>query len=267
MNTGTILDQITAAKHKRIDERLKHTPRSILERRAVNAKTEVPSFKQAISGTQRLSVIAEIKKASPSKGLIQPDFHAARQAAAYERAGASAISVLTEEDYFLGSDEYLKEAGKASNLPLLRKDFIIDEMQIFEAKLLGASAILLIAAMLEKQMLHTFYQTASALGLDALVEVHQEQELELAMAVDAQIIGVNNRDLKTFAVDLGVTQRLAGLLPQNVVRVAESGIHTAQDMQMVRKAGVDAVLIGESLMRTQGNAEKKLRELMEAADG
>lgn len=262
MISNTVLDKIAAAKRARIEARLKETPREILREQAFACTMRVPSFKAAVSVTGKLNIIAEIKKASPSKGIIQPDFHPVEQALDYERAGAAAVSVLTEEDFFLGSDVYLKAIQKDVGLPVLRKDFIIDEMQIYEAKCMGASAVLLIAAMLDRDTLKRFYQITKALGLDALVEVHNDAELETAMEIGADIIGINNRDLKTFHVSLDVTKRLAGLLPDSVVKVAESGIHTVQDMAVIKESGVHAVLIGESLMRSQGTIEEKLRELM-----
>ncbi len=262
MTSNTVLDKIAAAKRVRIDERLKKTSCNALREQAQACALNVPSFYKAVSASGKLNIIAEIKKASPSKGIIQPDFHPVEQAQAYEQAGASAISVLTEEDFFLGSDEYLKSIQKAVRLPVLRKDFIIDEMQIYEARCMGASAVLLIAAMLDRETLKYFYQITKAVGLDALVEVHNETELESALETGAEIIGINNRDLKTFQVNLGVTKRLAKLLPESAVKVAESGIHTAQDIALVKEAGVHAVLIGESLMRSQGSVDKKLQELM-----
>lgn len=262
MISNTVLDKIARAKRVRLEERLKATSREALRSRAMACTLCVEPFRQAISVPGGLNIIAEIKKASPSKGIIQPDFHPVEQAQAYEQAGAAAISVLTEEDFFLGSDEYLKAVQQAVKLPVLRKDFIIDEMQIYEARCMGASAVLLIAAMLDVETLKRFYEITKTLGLDALVEVHNEAELESALAIGADIIGMNNRDLKTFHVSLEVTQRLAKLLPDSVVKVAESGIHTAQDMETVKSSGVHAVLIGESLMRSQGSVEEKLRELM-----
>jgi indole-3-glycerol phosphate synthase len=214
-----------------------------------------------------LSLIAEIKKASPSKGLIQPDFNPAEQAAAYAAAGVQAISVLTEEDYFLGSDEHLKAVHAAVTVPILRKDFTVEPGQIYEARLLGASAVLLICAVLEDKELVEYLQLTHELGMQALVEIHSLPELMRALSAGAQVIGINNRDLHSFHVDLNTTERLAGLIPNDRVIVAESGITTANDLARVYRAGAHAALIGETLMRSAGSPESvraKIHELFGA---
>jgi len=207
-----------------------------------------------------LSFICEVKKASPSKGVIAENFPWLEIAKEYEEGGASAISVLTEPEFFLGSDKYLREISAAVKIPTLRKDFIIDQYQIYEAKLWGAKAILLICALLEQQTLKDFIITARELSLDCLVEIHSEEEAQEALAAGARIIGINNRDLTTFNVDTGLTSRLKKQLPLGTLTVAESGIKTADDIRTIKETGVDAVLIGESLMRA---ADRKayLKEL------
>ena len=221
-------------------------------------KSRLP-FENAIAAPG-LSFICEVKKASPSKGVIAENFPWLDIAKEYEEGGASAISVLTEPEFFLGSDKYLREISAAVKIPTLRKDFIIDQYQIYEAKLWGAKAILLICALLEQQTLKDFIAAARELSLDCLVEIHNEEEAREALAAGARIIGINNRDLTTFNVDTGLTSRLKKRLPSGILTVAESGIKTADDIRELRKTGVDAVLIGESLMRA---ADRKayLKEL------
>jgi indole-3-glycerol phosphate synthase len=213
-----------------------------------------------------VALIAEVKKASPSAGVICEDFDPVRIAREYEAAGASGLSVLTDEKFFQGSLEYLKQIRAAVKLPLLRKDFIIDERQILEAIQWGADAILLIVAILEDQQLNHFQSLASAAGLAVLVEVHDEVELDRALAAGAQLVGVNNRDLKSFAVDLATTERLAAKLWSNPggkksLLVAESGIHTRADVERLRQCGAGAILVGESLMRGE-SISIKAKELL-----
>lgn len=196
-----------------------------------------------------ISFICEVKKASPSKGLIAENFPYLQIASEYEEAGAAAISVLTEPDYFMGNDEYLRQIASERNIPVLRKDFTVDEYQIYEAKILGASAVLLICAILDDNELKAFLETAHRLGLSALVEAHDEKEVRRAVAAGAGIIGVNNRDLKTFNVDINNSIKLRELVPEGVVFVSESGIRNKDDVENLRKNGTDAVLIGETLMR------------------
>ena len=197
-----------------------------------------------------MSYICEVKKASPSKGLIAPDFPYVEIAKEYEAAGASAISCLTEPFYFQGSDRYLEEITAAVNIPVLRKDFTVDEYMIYQAKAFGASAVLLICAILDDVQLREYRQLAESLGLDALVEAHDEREVERALEAGARIVGVNNRDLRTFQVDMNNSIRLRNLAPEEVVFVSESGIRTSADIDLLYDNQVDAVLIGETLMRS-----------------
>ncbi|MCL2112209.1 MAG: indole-3-glycerol phosphate synthase TrpC [Clostridiales bacterium] len=201
------------------------------------------------SGSGGIAFICEVKRASPSKGIIAEDFPYIDIAKEYEAAGAAAISVLTEPYYFKGDDRYLREIADAVSVPLLRKDFTVDSYMIYEAKMLGASAVLLICAILDKDTLAEYIAVANGLGLSALVEVHDEAEMEMAVDAGARIIGVNNRDLRTFEVDTGISIRLRKLVPDGVVFVSESGIGTAEDVAVLRENGVDAVLVGETLMR------------------
>jgi len=219
-------------------------------------------FERAIAAPG-LSFICEVKKASPSKGIIAADFPYLQIAREYEDAGAAAVSVLTEPDYFLGSDQYLREIAAAVSIPALRKDFVIDPYQIYEAKLLGAKAVLLICALLDAQKLAEYIKIADEIGLSSLVEIHNEAEAEQAVRSGAKIIGINNRDLKTFKVDLAVTARLRSLIPAGILAVAESGIKSVEDVRAISGIGVDGALVGESLMRA---ADKKqfLAELKES---
>ncbi|MGN0587633.1 MAG: indole-3-glycerol phosphate synthase TrpC, partial [Oscillospiraceae bacterium] len=207
-----------------------------------------------------LSVISEVKKASPSKGLIQPNFDYMKIAAEYEQNGAEAISCLTEEHFFMGSSAYFREIRGKVNIPMLRKDFIIDPYQVYEARVMGADAILLIAAVLDDDKLREYKDIADSLGMDILAEVHDESELERVLAADFNIVGINNRNLKTFEVTLNTTARLAKLVPSGKVIVSESGIKDNEDMKLVRSCGADAVLIGETLMRS-GNIGGTLKAL------
>lgn len=196
-----------------------------------------------------INFICEVKKASPSKGLIAKDFSYLEIAKEYETAGAAAVSVLTEPEYFLGKDEYLKEIAENISIPVIRKDFTMDAYQIYEAKILGASAVLLICALLDDETLKAFLNVAHSLGLSALVEAHNEEEVKRAMAAGAGIIGVNNRDLKTFTVDINNSVRLRKMVPEEIIFVSESGIKTADDIKVLKENGTNAVLIGETLMR------------------
>lgn len=206
-------------------------------------------FEKAIAKDD-ISFICEVKRASPSKGIIAEDFPYVEIAKDYEKAGADCISVLTETDYFLGNDKYLREINDTVSIPTIRKDFIIDEYMIYEAKLLGASCVLLIAALLDTETLKEYMKICDSLGLSALVEAHDEDEIRSAAAAGARMIGVNNRNLKDFTVDIHNSGRLRGLVPKDILFVAESGIRTAQDIKVLRENGVNAVLIGETLMRS-----------------
>jgi indole-3-glycerol phosphate synthase len=195
------------------------------------------------------AVIAEVKKASPSAGVIRENFNPAAIAASYEAGGATCLSVLTDEPYFQGHRDYLQQARDACTLPLLRKDFIIDRWQVYESRCLGADCILLIVAALEKAQLHDLFSLAGDIGLDVLVEVHDEGELEIALGLDNALIGVNNRDLHAFTTDLGTSERLKALLPADRMLVTESGIRDRADVERMRNAGINAFLVGEAFMR------------------
>ncbi len=203
-----------------------------------------------------MAFICEVKKASPSKGVIAEEFPYLSIAKEYEEAGASAISVLTEPDFFLGSDAFLSEISKEVSIPVLRKDFTIDEYQIYEAKLIGADAVLLICSLLEEDTIKKYLKLCRELGMSALVEAHDEAEVRSALRAGAGIIGVNNRNLKTFEVDLANSIRLSELIPEEVIYVAESGIRTNQDIKDLKEAGIDAVLIGETLMRSSDKKQE-----------
>jgi indole-3-glycerol phosphate synthase len=209
---------------------------------------------------QGSAVIAEVKKASPSAGVIRADFRPAEIAAGYQHGGAACLSVLTDTDYFQGSDDYLRQARDACQLPVLRKDFMIDPWQIRESRVLGADCILLIVAALEKSLLLELDLLAAELGLDVLVEVHDEVELEAALDTTATLIGVNNRDLHTFTTDLATSERLRPLIPADRLMVTESGIHTLQDVARMHRAGIHAFLVGEAFMR-QPEPGEALRSL------
>lgn len=250
-----ILDKLAAATRVRVAAHKEKIDLDSIKKLALgmNCETGFP-FEQALR-KQDINFICEVKKASPSKGLIAPDFPYVQIAKDYEAAGAACISILTETDYFLGKDEYLKEIHENVTIPLLRKDFTVDEYQIYEAKTLGASAVLLICALLDTQTVCRYIQICDALGLSALVEAHDEQEIASALAAGARIIGVNNRNLKDFSVDVHNSERLRKLVPENILFVAESGIKTAADIEVLRKAKVNGVLIGETLMRSPNKAE------------
>ena len=220
-------------------------------------------FFRALTAFPGVAIIAEAKKASPSKGVIQPDFDPVAIAQSYKAGGAHAMSVLTDVDFFQGSIDYLPLVRETVDLPVLRKEFIIDPIQIEEAGLYGADAILLIAAILDTLQMRDFRQMAEGLGMDVLVEVHDEKELESALAADSRLIGINNRNLNDFSVDIDTTFRLQRLLPEHIPVVSESGISTSHDMDRLRAAGVAAALIGESLMRS-ANQSGKLQEFFSA---
>lgn len=258
-----ILDEIAAKRKKQLESEKAAVSLNEMKKLAAAVYYPVHSFKNAIA-EDGLSVIAEVKKASPSKGLIQPDFDPVKIACEYEKAGAKAISCLTEEHYFQGSTKYLAEIRKNVNIPVLRKDFIFDEYQIYEAKAVGADAVLLIAALLSDEEFLPLYELAHSLGLDILCEAHDDEEVLRLVKMGCDIIGVNNRNLKTFEVDIENTKRLAGLIPENTLLVCESGIKDNHDMRSACSWGADGVLIGETLMRSgaRGISEcmKALRE-------
>lgn len=245
-----ILEEIAARTVQRVAEEKAAVPLSEMKKRAeaMDANTGFP-FRKALSGDE-ISFICEVKRASPSKGLIAPDFPYLDIARDYERAGASAISCLTEPFWFKGRDEYLAEISNAVKIPVLRKDFTVDEYMIYQAKTLGASAVLLICSILSKEQLSEYLGIAHSLGLSALVEAHDDGEVRTALSVGAGIIGVNNRDLRTFTVDINNSARLRKLVPPEILFVSESGIKTAADIEALRSNGTNAVLIGETLMRS-----------------
>lgn len=252
------LKQILETKKEEI-ERLK--PKAENLRYAAAERNEVRSLYEALAGNREaLSIIAEVKKASPSAGLISADFNPVVIGKTYEAAGASAISVLTDEQYFQGSLGYMSQVRQNVEIPVLRKDFILDEVQIWEAVVAGADAILLIVAALEQEQLLRLFDCAKTYQLDVLVEVHDLAEMERALETEAKIIGVNNRNLRTFEVDLATTELLSQELTPDMVLVSESGIKTAEDSRKVRDWGADAILVGESLMRA-GDIAAKMAEL------
>ena len=249
----TILDQLAGHARERVAEAQRKVPLDVLRQRALSLPKAAYSFEKAL-GKDGLSFLCECKRASPSKGLIAPEFPYLQIAMDYEAAGADCISVLTEPKWFLGSDRYLQEIAREVSIPCLRKDFTIDEYMIYEAKLLGASAVLLICAILTEGQVVEYLHICDALGLSALVEVHNEAEVETALRAGARVIGVNNRNLKDFSVDTDNSRRLRALIPENVRFVSESGVRNGEDVARLREMGADGVLIGESLMRA---ADKK----------
>ena len=249
----SILNEIAARTKERIaEEKFKVQLRELISQQnsdlAKHAQEKI-SFLEALK-KPGMSYICEVKKASPSKGLIAPDFPYLDIAKEYEQAGASAISCLTEPFYFQGADRYLQEISQAVNIPVLRKDFTVDEYMLYQAKAFGASAVLLICAILDNSQLKAFGELAQDLGLDALVEAHDEWEADRALNLDAKIVGVNNRNLHDFTVDMGNSIRLRSMAPADTVFVSESGIKTAEDIRILYENKVDAVLIGETLMRS-----------------
>ena len=251
---NSILQKI---KNTKLDEVVK------LNREGIRAERydTVRDFTKALENREPLALIAEIKKASPSKGIIREDFNPSRLAADYEKGGANCLSVLTDVNYFSGSVENVKLARENSSLPILRKDFIIAPIQVEETFKIGADAMLLIAAMLEQSQLNDLYLHAKEYNLSVLVETHNESEMEMAIKCGAKLIGINNRNLDTFDVDLSTTDRLAKLAPKNSLLVSESGIFTFDDITRVKNAGANAVLVGEALMR-QDDVAAAVKNLM-----
>ncbi len=253
-----ILDDIIEQKRREVAQAKERIPLAELRDRV--APRSPGAFAKAISAEGRICLIAEIKKASPSRGVLRRDFDPSALARLYAEGGASAISVLTDAKYFQGDPSHLKEAKEASRLPVIRKDFIIDEYQVWESAAIGADALLLIVAALTAEQLRSYLGLASPVGLDVLVEVHDGEQLETALDAGARIIGINNRDLRTFETDLEVTLRLAPKAPPGHIIVSESGILTREDVRKVRQAGVDAILVGEALV-TSADIPAKMREL------
>ncbi len=262
---GTVLDRILETKRGEV--RALRPSLAELKTRASETPGP-PGFFDALSAPCGPHLIAEVKKASPSKGVIRPDFDPVAIAKSYEAGGARALSVLTDRDYFRGDLAYIGRIREAVRLPVLRKDFIIDEVQVYEARAAGASALLLIAAALEPDRMADLYHLARGIGLDVLVEVHDEDDVARLndSAIPARIVGINNRDLRTFVVDLALTERVAAMLPDVEVLVSESGIFSPSDVARVSRAGARAILVGESLMR-QADVEKATRELLVPAGG
>lgn len=261
-----ILDTIAASTRKRVDRRKEAAPEKEMIKLAYRELEHSPSrgrlpFREALR-KPGISFICEVKKASPSKGLIAPDFPYVTIAKEYEAAGADAVSVLTEPEFFLGDNRYLEEIRRAVSLPLLRKDFTIDPYQIYEAKTLGASAVLLIVSLLKKDQLKEYLAICRELELSALTEAHSEEEVAAAAEAGAEILGINNRNLKTFEVDFSNALRLRHLVDKDTLFVAESGISSGEDIKALSGAGVDAALIGETLMRA-ADKRKELERLRE----
>lgn len=256
-----ILERIVACKKKQIEAEKKLISMDQLKEKLKSMQiSETKDFYRAIHQHDGLSVIAEVKKASPSKGIICQDFEPIKIAYEYWKNNVEAISVLTEKQFFMGRDDYLAAIRQNVPTPLLRKDFIIDSWQVYQSRLLGADAILLIASVLDDEQLKKYQIIASILGMHCLVEVHDEREVERAIKTGAKIIGINNRNLKDFETSLKTTQRLIKQIPKSIPVVSESGIRNHDDMQYLKHLGVSAVLIGETLMR-QTNITEKLKEL------
>lgn len=263
--TQTILDDIILCTKKELEKKKKKVPLELLVRKGNNKG--IRDFKKALRLSRhggiargKPSLIAEIKQKSPSQGVIRKAFDVEKIARAYEKAGVDAISVLTEPNYFGGSLEYLSVAKNNTSVPIFRKDFIFDPYQIYEARVCGADAFLLIAAILSKKELLLLMGIGEALGMHCMIEVHTKEEMELALNVDAQIIGINNRNLRTFREDLSTFGKLAPMVPKNKILVAESGIKTVQDVMQVYTAGASAILVGTALMQSE-NIKEKVKEL------
>lgn len=247
---NTILDSLADHARQRVKASKANLSLNDIRAAACSLPKGAFSFEEALKSPD-IAFICECKKASPSKGVIAAQFPYLQIAKEYEAAGASCISVLTEPKWFLGNDEYLREIANTVHLPCLRKDFIVDEYMIYESRLLGASAILLICSILDEATLSEYIALCDSLGLSALIEVHDEQELACALKAKSRIIGVNNRNLKDFSVDIKNAAKLRHMVPPDRLFVAESGIQSPEDVQLLRQSNVDAVLIGETLMRAQ----------------
>ena len=255
----TILDQLAEHARERVEIAKQSVPPAQLKQQALSAPKGDFAFEKALK-KPGMAFICECKKASPSKGLIAPDFPYVQIAKAYDAAGADCISVLTEPKWFLGSDAYLKEIADAVSIPCLRKDFVVDEYMIYEAKMLGAAAVLLICSILSEEAIKAYIAICDNLGLSAFVEAHDKEEVAMALRAGARIIGVNNRNLKDFSVDTDNSRKLRALIPHEVLFVSESGVKTATDVAALDAIGADAVLIGETLMKA-ADKRQKLSEL------
>lgn len=256
---GTILDRLADHARERVEEAKRRKSLTEIRQRASDMPKGNFAFENALKKSD-IAFICECKKASPSKGLIAPEFPYLQIAREYEAAGADAVSVLTEPKWFLGIDAYLKEIVETVSIPCLRKDFTVDEYMIYEAKLLGASAVLLICSILSEEQIKEYIGICDRLGLSALVEAHDGEEVEMALRAGARMIGVNNRNLKDFSVDTENSRRLRQMIPPEILFVSESGVGCAEDVSSLRGIGADAVLIGETLMRA-ADKKAKLREL------
>lgn len=255
----TILDTIAEYAKERVREAEKMISKDEIKERAMAMQTGGFPFEKALK-KQDISFICEVKRASPSKGMIAEDFPYLQIAKDYEAAGADCISVLTEPKWFLGNDRYLQKITETVRIPCLRKDFVVSEYMIYEAKLLGAGAVLLICSILSSEQIRRYIEICDVLGIAALVEAHDEKEIRTAVGAGARIIGVNNRNLKDFSVDTENSRHLRELVPKDILFVSESGIKTSVDVQILRESGADAVLIGETLMRAKDKTAK-LKEL------
>lgn len=261
------LDKIVAVKRKEADDLAETFSLADYERQ-IAAMPQTRGFERALTTGRRraLGLIAEVKKASPSKGLIRGDFDPVQLAAIYERHGADCISVLTDQDFFQGSNAYLTQVREQVKVPLLRKDFIIDYRQVYEARVIGADAVLLIAAILSSRQLNEYYDLAKSLGMDVLVEVHDREELEAVLELNkATLIGVNNRNLKTFVTDIHNTEQLIDLVPKSVTVISESGISTPKEIDYLQGVGAHGVLVGEHFMR-QADVGAAVEQLMGPID-
>jgi indole-3-glycerol phosphate synthase len=254
-----MLDKIIAQKREEVEQKKKAATMTYLQERIAGQKPAL-DLASALKG-DHIRLIAEVKKASPSRGSLSPNLNPAELARTYVEGGAAAISVLTEVDYFMGSIEHLAAIREAVGLPLLRKDFIFDPYQVYESRAYGADALLLIAAILSQGQLKDLVLLSHSLGLKCLVEVHNGDEVERVVLSEAEIIGINNRDLNTFAVDINTTRRLRPLVPKEKIVVSESGIKSRKDMEKLEKWRVDAVLVGEALV-TADNIRAKMKELL-----
>ena len=256
-DTPTILKKILARKHEEITERSAQVtiPQLIEQAKSAPAPRGFAAAIAAKIAAGHSGVIAEIKKASPSKGVIREDFDPAAIAESYEQGGACCLSVLTDVDFFQGADEYLKMARSASTLPVIRKDFIIDEYQIYEARAMGADCILLIVSALSEPQLNQLHEVARSLGMDVLIEVHDEAELDIALKLDNPMVGINNRNLHSFEVSLENTYQLLSKIPADKIVITESGIHSPADVAAMRQHNVNAFLVGEAFMRSEEPGE------------
>ena len=255
-----ILTKLADSTRNRVEREKKQIQLEMVKKQALAMKKGDFSFEKVIAEGD-ISFICEVKRASPSKGMLVEEFPYVQIAKDYEEAGASCISVLTEPDYFKGDKQYLKEISENVTVPLIRKDFIIDEYMIYDAKIHGASCVLLICSLLDKETMEKYLEICDNLGMSALVEAHDEEEIQKAVEAGARMIGVNNRDLKTFTVDIRNSERLRKLVPDNILFIAESGIKTNADINRLRKAKVNGVLIGETFMKAENKKEmlQKLR--------